>query len=368
MKIWKRERFPFIAYSAVTFVFLLLFCFPYAGNANSWKNLQKGDQTAQALFKQINQKKEEAGSHPFYKGTPKEANISSNSLKGETQKAANKDPAAQMIYESSDARPQVKIDPQKDPLLTGSEKVMGNPLEVIGGKGTQIMEVQQGEKTETVLCEEAGEDSSESCTRELTVKVIKAKVIKEKISTIRLTGCKKVYKSWHPSSCETLMYKLMAWRNGKYKDRSKGSYGRKIRIPLSYPLDVTAAFKSCLQEKPKCCERCNNPRNTIPKEVPVAQIQRVLIEKHPSGMPQITGTARYSSHNRLKGYDFSANIKITYEEDSHKVLPDEWSDNCSRLEERVDRGLCSYGSRVCTQGPQTRVIEGVPKFTQLANK
>lgn len=33
---------------------------------------------------------------------------------------------------------------------------------------------------------------------------------------------------------------------------------------------------------------------------------------------------------------------------------------CEALEEKVDRGLCSYVSRACTQGRQTRLIEGIP--------
>lgn len=55
----------------------------------------------------------------------------------------------------------------------------------------------------------------------------------------------------------------------------------------------------------------------------------------------------------------AATLKIVYEEDSYQILPDEWSDNCARLEERVDSGLCGYVSRVCTAPHQTRIIEGV---------
>ena len=59
-------------------------------------------------------------------------------------------------------------------------------------------------------------------------------------------------------------------------------------------------------------------------------------------------------------YRFVPVIKIIYEEDSYRILPDEWSDNCARLEERVDSGLCGYYSKACTQGRQTRTINGVP--------
>ncbi len=159
-------------------VSLLICVLPLPASANLSQNLQQGDLTAETLLKQMDQKKQEAGAHPFYKGISKESNYTSDNLKGLSQRAAKQDPSAQMVFESSDARPQVKIDPQKDPLLTGSQKLIQNPLEVIGGKGTQMVEVQQGGKPEAITCDESGEDSLESCTRELTVKVIKTKVSK----------------------------------------------------------------------------------------------------------------------------------------------------------------------------------------------
>ncbi|MDP4154228.1 MAG: conjugal transfer protein TraN [Bacillota bacterium] len=366
MNIWKKELLFLTIHLAITYAlfFLFLFFFSLPVQANSWKNLQRGDQTAQEFLNQMNQKQQEGGVHPFYQGISKEAHYKDTELKGRGQAVCAQDPASQMIYESSGKRPQMKIDPQKDPLIAGSQKAMDNPLEIIGGQGTQVVEVQQGGKTETINCEEAGEDSLETCASELTVKVIKIKVIKEKVSTIRLTGCKKSYKDWHLKSCEALRGKLMAWRKGTYKDPAKKKYAAKVPIPVSFPLDVTDAFKTCLQEtlakKPNRCYRCNNPRNNVPQDIDLSQIQQVLIEKHPSGKPQISGKAKVCSHGNLKGYDLSANIKIIYEEESHEVLPDEWSDDCARLEERVDSGLCGYYSRVCTQGPATRVINGVP--------
>lgn len=347
------------------FCYLLLFLisdFYYLtiGYANSWKNLQHGDQSAQTFLNQMNQKKQQAGAHPFYQGVSKESHYQDMELKGRGQAAAACDSGSQLVYESSDKRPQMKIDPLKDPLLLGSQKAMDNPLEIIGGKGTQVVEVQQGGKTETINCEEAGEDSLETCTRELTVKVIKTKVIKEKISSVRVSGCRKSYKSWHAQSCTFLRDQLFSWRNGMYKPPNSGAYARRVKIPASYPLDITNSFKACAVDPGHRCHRCNNPRNTIPKEIPLKKIKQVLIAKDPSGRPQISAYASYCSHGHLKGYDTSATIKIIYEEDSYQVLPDEWTDNCARLEERVDSGLCGYYSKACTQGKQTRTINGVP--------
>jgi conjugal transfer mating pair stabilization protein TraN len=296
----------------------------------------------------MNQKQKEAGAHPFYQGLSKESHYGEAELKGKAQTAATQDPAAQMVFESSDKRPQMKIDPTTDPLLKGSAQVLENPLEVIGGAGIQIVEVQQSGKTETINCEESGEDSLETCARELTVKVIKTKVIKEKISTVRLMGCKKSYKNWHTQSCTALRNQLISWRK------------RRIWTKNKEPFDITNTFKSCSQEGPNRCYKCNNPRNTVPKDIPLSDIKQVLIERELGGRPKIGGSTNYCSHGNLKGYDLSTTVKIIYEEESHEVLPDEWSDNCARLEEKVDSGLCGYYSRVCTQGPATRVINGVP--------
>lgn len=229
---------------------------------------------------------------------------------------------------------------------------MENPLEVIGGKGTQVVEAQQDGKTETVVCEESGEDSLETCTRELTVKIVKTKVTKEKTSTVHLTGCKKSHKDWHPRSCPSLLDQLRGWKKPKFWKKNGGA------------IDVTEAFKECLQEalskKSKRCHRCNNPRRTVPTDLTANAIKNVYIVRNHLNKPLIEGSTNFSRHGRLKVYDLSATIKIVYEEDSYKVLPDEWSDNCARLEERIDQGLCGYVSRICKAPNQTRDIEGIP--------
>lgn len=322
-------------------------------NADSWKNLQQGDQTAQAFLNQMKQKKQEAGAYPFYQGTSKNSNISKNNLLGQAQQTASKDPAAQMIYESNNVRPQIKIDPTKDPLITGSQQVIDNPLEVIGGKGTQVVKVQQDGKTETLTCEEPGEDSLEICTRELAVKVEKIKVKKTKSATVHLTGCKKSHKDWHVRSCPTLLSQVLKWKPTR----------RNLKISPQI-IDVTKSFKECLQEvvskTSTRCHRCNNPRTTLPTDLKEDVIKSVVIERNYLSQPLVSGSTNYSRHGRLKTYDMYANLKIVYEEDGYKISPDEWSDNCARLEERVDNGLCGYASRVCAAPKQTRIINGYP--------
>ena len=342
---------------------LILLLISFSAIAGPWENLNQGDQTAHTLLNQVNQKKTEVGGHPFYQGISKEANYGSTDLVGKSQGVASQDAASQMVIKSSDARPQVKIDPQKDPLLVGSQKVLVNPLEVIGGAGTQVIEVRQGGKTETLTCEEGGEDSLETCTRELTVKVIKTKVEREWQGAFQYSKCCNAERRGHYLSCQSL-------RNSTRGPR-KQLFSRKRGAPAVPQdpdawLNITQPYKACMAEIAArrhgrgCDKGCHTILPTLGFRAD--QIKAVFLIRNPQN-PRMLLMNRSYFHQYKSGrteYDIHPRIKIIYEEDSYEVLPDEWSENCARLEERVDQGLCGYHSKVCTQGPQTRIIEGIP--------
>jgi Type-1V conjugative transfer system mating pair stabilisation len=42
------------------------------------------------------------------------------------------------------------------------------------------------------------------------------------------------------------------------------------------------------------------------------------------------------------------------------VTKEEWSDDCSSLEDLTDRGVCQYGNKVCIEGPSTKMIQDRP--------
>ncbi|MBA2611167.1 MAG: conjugal transfer protein TraN [Alphaproteobacteria bacterium] len=344
MKNWKREFFVLMIYLAFvfSFFFLLLILFSLPVKANSWHNLQQGDLTAQSLFDQMTAKKQEAGGHPFYEGISKEANYKDTVLDGQAQGAVNSDPAAQMIYQSSDARPQVKIDPVTDPLIKGSNEVMANPLEVIGGKGTQVVEVQQGGKTETVVCEESGEDSLESCARELTVRVIKTKVKKTWEGQFRYWKTRKARKHGHYLACTALRQGVMN------ADRQQNS-------------DVTAAYLACMQELGGQLTAGHVSLASTPFVASqIVAVNFKMTKRKRSNRLRVSRSGYVDSNDHGTKYDLYPRIIIDFEEDSYEVLPDEWSDNCARLEERVDSGLCGYVSRICTAPHQTRIINDIP--------
>lgn len=344
---------PFMRIMLSCFIFLLTLFLSFVAFGNSWKNLKAGDQAAQEFLEHIEEKKAEAGSHPFYKGEkPQEANFKSNTLEGKSKSAVRQDSASQMVQESVNVRAPFKIDPTTDPLLKGSQPFIDNPLVTIGGEGTHLVQTIQNEKDQTFACEESGEDFVDQCISTLHVQVVKKKIRKETPVVIRLTGCKKSYKRRHPRACEALLGNILQWR------------WRGLRENNQEIIDITPAFKACLQEtlggKLNRCRKCNSPRNTIPTDLPEAQIQSVLLARDISGKPRIEGRARYCSHGHLKGYDLTAHLTLIHEEEIHEVFPGEWILDCDRLEEKADQGLCTYSSKVCIQGRETRFIEGVP--------
>ena len=216
----------------------------------------------------MNQKKQQAGAHPFYQGTGT-MNYNASELKGRGQAACAQSPAAQMVHESSDARPQIKIDPLKDPLLTGSQKAMDNPLEVIGGKGTQVVAVQQDGKTENIICEESGEDSLETCTRDLTVRIKKFKIRKEWDSDFSYGKCCNAERYGHYLPCQDLRKAMrLARRTIKMRARSGPP------PDTTWALEITAPYKACMAELKELKRRgCGGPFCYTSSDLPALKIK-----------------------------------------------------------------------------------------------
>ena len=339
-------------------IFLLSFA-PYETFANSRKSLKQGDQAAKEFLDKVDEKKAEAGPHPFYKGKkPKEANLKAKALEGSSKSLIGNDPASQMVRESHEERPEFKMDVKHDPLITRAEKIGEDPLKAIGGEGTQLVEVQQAGTNERLTCEEAGEDSLETCVNTLIVKVKKTKVSKDWKGPIYFWRSHDAAKYGFSVACGTLRHDVFT-----AKRRGSGN--------------ITASYKACLQEignkesrrsklnkKYKTRGSVRVPRlNIDPSQIKEVTIKPLPITRGRDGKPKIQGYSlhcAWDNHWDGDGYNCQASIKIVYEEDSYEILPDEEVSTCDRLEQRADLGLCSYGSKVCTQGHETRDIEGIP--------
>lgn len=318
-----------------TFLLILFPSLLFAGLENE---LHQGDQVAQALLDKVENNKKQGGDHPFYKGIPSESSLSSSELRGRAQDLSSKDPTSQMVFESSGNRSQFKIDPQKDGLVSESKPITDNALKLIGGKDAKLTRTEHSGKDETLICEEAGDDSLETCTKELLVKVVKTVIQKEwkgQFHFLKEHGQVNL-------ACPSLRQAVFSLR--------KNNSG-----------DITSSYLACIQElknKPKKREM------TLPElDFESIRIKHVFVKKVPlkNGKTRFdTRGQSWTTNNGSTSYNYWPQIRIIYEEDSYKVLPDEWSSNCSRLETRVDQGLCAYDSKVCSQGKQTRIIAGVP--------
>lgn len=345
--------------SKLALYFTLCFFLPISDYcfADSWEHLRQGDTAATELLRALDEKKSEAGEHPFYQGTPKESKYSDKDLTSQSQLRSQTDPVGKMIFETSEERKQFKIDVDKDPLVVSAQEIATNALEHIGGKGTKSFQTVQAHKDETVYCEEGGEESLETCKNTLHVGVKKITLTKEKQVSFNISGCKKSYKKWHPKSCQSLANILV------YQTKQVSSKRKKM-LTLPLPIDITLAYKECLNEvlsqKDTSCKKCKNPRNSLDTSIDESKIKSVIIPIGSNGYHLVSGSSRTCSHGHLKGYDHTATATLIYEEESYEILPDEWTSTCPWLEEKSDQGLCHYVTKECTQGPQTRKIKGIP--------
>ncbi len=329
---------------------LLTFCWIHLflplSLASPTAHLKSGDKTAEDFLNQLESKKQEVGHHPFYAGHSNAAQLKDSDLIGRAQGLSCSDPVSQMLHHSTNSRPQVKIDPSKDSLITGSQEIMASPLQVIGGKGTHVVELHRGNKDETLTCEEPGDDSLESCMRQLVVEVKKT-ILKREFETN--------FHLWLPKGKK----RRFSLACGALRSAVQGVHHNSG--------EITAPYKACIQELSQSGDGCCASLPSL--NFPVDKIKEVRIEWgsvkvwwrriREGFLLNYDGHTHKNLGRKKSWYNYRPRIKITYEEESHKILPEKWVSNCEKLEERVDQGLCHYDTKECTQGPQTRIIEGI---------
>ncbi len=330
--------------------------------ADPWTHLQQGDKTAQELLNQSNQRQKEAGNHPFYRGIPNESKLSDKQLEGRAQTVAQKSEVKKMIVESTNERPQFILDPLKDPLMTGSQKILDKPLQAVGGEETQTNALPGKTTTEVLTCEEPRDSYPETCTTQIVVPVTKTMNRREQAGSIRY---------WMPENSinDGAHLACGALRGNLFRVRRNGG-------------NITAEYKACVQELAQLAQRSKRRRinghiTLSPSNIPLDKIIEVNIQKKPpvvhqnrrNSRPvrrvghqfQITGNGLTDGNNANKSwYDFTALITIAYQEETYKEEDDEEVLHCKHLEERVRLGLCSYQSKTCSQGKETRLINGHP--------
>jgi len=341
-------RFPILL---IILSFLLMAWITLDAYGNPWKNLQQGDKTAQELKEKLEKKGIKTNEHPFYdeKETNK-LNFSETDLKNKPQKEAQQNPGSQMVMESVKERAQFTLDPKTDSLFVDSQKILKDPLKSIGGEGVREVVTPAKTTDKTLTCEEARTPYPQTCTSEVIASIEKIKVKKEWRGKFHYWMEQGAIKNGVYLACQSLRYDMLPFRFHEHNG------------------NITAAYKACMQE------RANKKRwggcIELPSvDIPVHKIIEVTVT---STLTNKKGRLRkyfnidgggYTYEdltNKKSHYNYKPHIKIVYEKESHKELPDEEEIYCDELEKKAALGLCSYESKICSQGKQTRLIQGIP--------
>ena len=253
---------------------------------------------------------------PQYTARPAEAGLDASSLNEKKIKdTLATHSSATLISESSQSRGKF-LNLQEDPLLTFSRDLSKDPLALLSRFYKDCREVPlEGSalplEKEQMSCEEAGGPYTLTCTRDLHVETIKKE------------------KKYHRSHLEGVIFKRYTVKgNPQYSCSHVSRMGHDRRYNF-YVVDPSLKDMAW---------RFHDGANPYGHWV----------------------TNDYTYH---KGFAGSPQKTITLAEYNNTVLGAEdtretWTSNCALIEEKADSGLCQYVKKACTQGAQTRLING----------
>jgi conjugal transfer mating pair stabilization protein TraN len=260
---------------------------------------------------------------PGYAGTEvPQSNIKAHDLGEEALKASASDEASQLITEGFEKGDKYVIDPHTDPLIVAANKVIADPQGTLDESNEETGE--EGEFVEeTKVCEESGEETLESV---------------EEIRNITV--------SEPPKHTSTLSAYSHGWGGG-----------------LSRNIVTGAKYDGSTTNTP-CYAAYTTVGNLLP-----AHLQSRFKSVQFSPGYSCPGGASFSSNGTISistvgGRDgpttsFSTSVEITLKPGEENISENIVT-NGHNLDDRVDKGLCSYEEIQIIEGPQTRVINEVP--------
>ena len=258
-----------------------------------------------------------AGVVPQYTSNPAEASLSAESLEGKARASFQSNPSAQLLKESEQNRGRFfKL--SEDPLVRFSKEISADPLALLSRYYKDCREVpvegnSEKPETETKTCEEAAEPYRVSCTRDLHVQ------------TVQKT---KIYKQSHIHGYMFKRYHVGG--NPQYSNPHISGYGHDGRY------NVTVHDPSLAEVNWRFHDGANWYAHHVRNEYSYT--------KGFSGEDPIPITEQdYNSPNLGEG-----------------DIREQWTSTCDTFEEKIDQGLCEYVEKRCTQGPETRMINGFP--------
>ena len=260
--------------------------------------------------------------------TPASNDLKNGDLSLDVRTSMENNEGSQAIVDSFNKKPKFIIDPNSDPLF--NPRVTS--LQDLAIEDNDPDYIEGGiEKT----CEEGGDDIIHECFENRNV------IVEVPVKTATLTVNHLQFTPTYQQ--ETYVIKKgNFWRHTKYGTRQRHT-GYSLRLPKEIN-----AFKAVF---------CNGFRSVDCITQQLFNIDCKYIEKFKINSGNISDSGDCLIINTPVN-----SLNITLE---HKTYEGEAIDSwvgCDSLEQMVEEGLCEYGERILTQGPETRNINGYPIF------
>ncbi len=259
---------------------------------------------------------------PGYNQNIASANLNDGDLK-QAQGHATQDEHAKHIYDLHTKKDtNIKIDPINDPLIRNSDALLKDPMRAIVGEPVEIVEEQEEITYEEAKCEEARDPYSMSCFED---RIVKVNIPPQK--TYRLTMT--VYShGWTGGLSRNVItgdkYDSSTWDNG-------GGYAAWTSIQNPFPSSL----------------------GTI---ISITHVNPQWYTSFSNNVLSVTTSSGGWFHINY----YYAQFDLVYHPlPTEKDIVETIQDGCKFLEENADKSICSYETLKVTQGPETRVINGL---------
>jgi type-F conjugative transfer system mating-pair stabilization protein TraN len=278
----------------------------------------------------------------FTTATPPEASLDETNINGSVAKAIPGNQAAQFIKQSSQTRPEFKIDAEKDPLFIESGKVADNPEATL--KLQTHKQSPETKKTKYVCLK--GQDLFEK--KCLWTKVPKKTGVRKEVKQYKV-NVSAVEAAQKGGICVSHLGNLAIQADPTRYARVSKIKGFKAVTPE----EAVPAFKAIF-----------HGRDELTKKVVAMEVENITAVKvlrHFGSLIKIsTGevTSIFTSEPNTRQY-YEVEVQ-TFKEIPIYTLEDK--NTCEALEAMADRGQCGYKSKRCIEGAETRMVEGTPVY------
>lgn len=252
---------------------------------------------------------------PGYAGTNlPQSQIKAHDLGEQSFKATQGSEAAQLISEGFEKGEKFVIDPHTDPLIVAGNEVIANPQKALD---ETIIESEDGEEVteEVKTCEEAGEETLEECEE---VRIVTVPEIKKHKSTFKV---------------------IPMYNTGAYVYINCNVITGQIWCPYGtgclYNFSLVDPVPANLQNRVKSVQFAPGYSLSSPMSLSSNGILSIPIALHYSG--------------------FNVPLEITFSPNEEDVT-ERIANGCEWLEEKIEKGLCTYEEIQVIEGPQTRII------------